>query len=43
MNAMEPIRDINKINEMRDALKGERNKVLFTLGVNTGLRISDLI
>lgn len=39
----EPIRDINKVNEMREALTNERDKMLFTLGINSGLRISDLV
>lgn len=39
----EPIRDVQKIEEMRMALGNERDKMLFTLGVNSGLRISDLV
>lgn len=42
---VEPIRDRKKIKEMEEYLKGwsERDYVLFVLGINTGLRISDLL
>jgi len=45
MNKMEPIRDKEKIEEMKTALleSGFRNYLLFVLGINTGFRISDLI
>lgn len=45
MQFVQPIRDKNKINEMKTELKkqGIRNYILFTMGINTGLRISDLI
>ncbi len=45
MNTVEPIRDKNKINLMKIILKNKsiRNYLLFTLGINTGLRISDLL
>lgn len=39
----EPIRNIEDIQRMKDALKNQRDKMLFTLGINTGLRISDLV
>lgn len=39
----EPIRDLAKVNEMREALTNDRDKMLFTLGINSGLRISDLV
>lgn len=45
MNAVEPIRDISVIKEMREVLKNksDRNELLFLLGINVGLRISDII
>ena len=45
MNTVEPIRDEKKIKTMKAVLKDDstRNYLLFTLGINTGLRISDLL
>jgi integrase len=45
LNTVEPIRDKNKIKLMKVVLKNKsiRNYLLFTLGINTGLRISDLL
>lgn len=45
MNTVEPIRDKNKIKLMKVVLKSKstRNWLLFVLGINTGLRISDLL
>ena len=45
MNLVEPIRDKNKIQDMKDELKksGTRNYLLFFIGINTGLRISDIL
>lgn len=45
MNTVEPIRDIKKINAMKKILKSDslRNYLLFVTGINTGLRISDLL
>lgn len=45
MKIVQPIRDKNKINEMKIELKkqGTRDYLLFLLGINTGLRISDII
>ena len=45
MNFVQPIRDKKKIQEMKVELKkqGTRNYLLFMVGINTGLRISDLI
>jgi integrase len=43
---VEPLRTTEEINQMKSALHdlgGDRNKFLFTLGINTGLRISDLV
>lgn len=42
-NTTEPIRDLSKVNEMREALGNDRDRMLFTLGINSGLRISDLV
>ena len=45
MNYVQPIRDKNKIEEMKKELKknGTRDYLLFYVGINTGLRISDII
>lgn len=45
MNFVQPIRDPGKISEMKNYLKSksERNYILFLLGINTGLRISDIL
>lgn len=45
MNTVEPIRDKEKIEAMKKVLKADnyRNYLLFVLGINTGLRISDLL
>jgi Site-specific recombinase XerD len=45
MNFVQPIRDLDKIEAMkRELLKsGSRNYILFVMGINTGLRISDLL
>jgi site-specific recombinase XerD len=45
MNTVEPIRDEKKIKAMKVILKDKniRDYALFTLGINTGLRISDLL
>lgn len=47
MNLVEPIRDLNKIEEMKKVLleqgKGKRNYLIFKVGVNSGLRISDIL
>lgn len=45
MKIVQPIRDKNKINEMKIELrkKGTRDYLLFVTGINTGLRISDII
>ena len=44
MELVQPIRDKKKIGAMKKILKSDsmRNYVLFTLGINSGLRISDL-
>ena len=45
MNYVQPIRDLNKIDEMKSELKknGTRDYLLFLFGINIGLRISDII
>src|SRR5690554_3555776 len=45
MNKVEPIRDKNKIKDIKNILKkkNDRNYMLFVLGINTGLRIGDLL
>lgn len=45
LNTVEPIRDINVINDIANLLKtkSERNYILFVFGIYTGLRISDLL
>ena len=45
MEFVEPIRDIGKIKEMYDMLADQhtRNAFLFKLGINTNLRISDIL
>ena len=45
MNFVEPIRDKDDIQSMKDYLKAwnERNYMMFLLGINSGLRISDII
>ncbi|MEI5921051.1 tyrosine-type recombinase/integrase [Bacillus albus] len=42
MKEVQPIRNKRDINKMKRALSG-RNKLLFVLGINLGLRISDLL
>ena len=45
MKFVQPIRSRDDIQAMKDALArhGSRDKLLFDLGINTGLRISDII
>lgn len=43
---VQPLRTRYEIEEMKDALRltgGERDRFLFILGINTGLRVSDLL
>lgn len=44
-NAVEPIRDIEKIQEIKEYLlrRSYRNYFLFIFGINSGLRISDIL
>jgi integrase len=48
MEFVEPIRDAQKIQDMKDVLRGNpdhglRDLTLFVVGINAGLRISDLL
>lgn len=45
LNKVEPIRDVEKIEEMKKVLKNDsyRNYMMFLFGINTGLRISDIL
>lgn len=45
MKSVDPIRDIKQINAMKTYLKGQnmRDYVLFVVGINVALRISDLL
>ncbi len=44
-NAVEPIRELNKIHEIKKYLlqRSYRDYFLFTFGINSGLRISDIL
>jgi integrase len=46
MNFVEPIRDRRKITQIKNILKGQqrfRDLLLFTVGINSALRVSDLL
>jgi integrase len=44
MNIVEPIRDLEQIEAMKQALqKSKRNTLLFVMGINSALRITDLL
>ena len=46
MNFVEPIRDRKKIAQIKNLLRGQcrfRDLLLFMVGINTALRISDLL
>ena len=44
MNVVEPIRDTRKIEAMKKMLAGsKRDSLLFVMGINTALRVSDLL
>lgn len=45
MNFVQPIRDPEQIQQIKEYLKkrSERNFILFVIGINTGLRISDIL
>jgi integrase len=46
MNFVEPIRERKKISQIKNLLRGQyryRDLLLFVVGINTALRISDLL
>ena len=45
MNIVEPIKDKSKLKRVEDLLKrgNWRNLLLFVMGINTGLRVSDIL
>ena len=45
MNTVEPIRDINTVNDIADYLRSrsERDYIMFLFGIYSGLRISDIL
>ncbi|MDH5159832.1 site-specific integrase [Heyndrickxia oleronia] len=43
MNLVQPIRDKRDINRMKKALGNPRDLLLFTFGINSALRISDIL
>ena len=45
MNTVEPIRDLNTVQDIAQYLRkdSERNYVLFAFGIYSGLRISDIL
>jgi integrase len=43
MRAVNPIREIRKIEDMKKLIGDKRNLLLFVMGINTALRVSDLL
>ena len=43
MNIVQPIRKKSEINKMKSALGNPRDKLLFIFGINSALRISDIL
>ena len=45
MKTVQPIRDVKTINQVKEILKARHDKyyMMFVLGLNTGLRISDIL
>ncbi|SEM93743.1 Phage integrase family protein [Mesobacillus persicus] len=45
MECVDPIKDVGKINEMKRLLKkqSQRDLLFFVFGINTGIRVSDLL
>ncbi len=45
MNIVQPIRDVEKVAELKEWFKATsaRNYIMFLVGINTGLRISDIL
>lgn len=45
MEYVDPIKDIKSINKIKEILRqqSQRDLLLFVLGINTGIRVSDLL
>lgn len=45
MKIVQPIRDKEKLEELKDELRknGIRNYLLFLVGINSGMRVSDIV
>lgn len=45
MNSVEPIRDLEKLEEIKEELKknGTRDYLMFLTGINSGMRVSDIV
>jgi len=45
MNCVEPIRDLEKLEEIKEELKknGTRDYLMFLTGINSGMRVSDIV
>lgn len=44
MNSVEPIRDLRKVDELKQSVAGNpRNYLLVVFGLNSGLRIGDML
>ena len=45
MNKVQPIRDLEKLEELKEELKknGTRDYMLFYTGLNSGMRVSDVV
>jgi integrase len=43
VRAVNPIREIRKIEDMKKLIEDKRNLLLFVMGINTALRVSDLL
>lgn len=45
MNIVQPIRDLEKLEEIKEELKrnGTRDYMMFLTGINSGMRVSDII
>lgn len=43
MKSVNPIREIKKIEDIKKLLENKRNELLFIMGINSALRVSDLL
>ena len=45
MNTVQPIRDRQKLEDLKEELKkkGTRDYMLFYIGINSGMRVSDIV